>query len=123
MLSLLTALLALVAPQQLFAYDMGKPLDIKVNRVSTSGGARIADLTYASATRGRVPAYLVSPIDRPITAAVEYGHWSLGDRNEFLPEATAMARYGMVSHRFFPTHLLFAQHPGPVRNSEISPIR
>lgn len=91
---------ALIPPsgnRPIFRYDVGKPLAIKLNRVSTAGTARIEDVTYVSASRGRVPAYLIYPIKQPIVAAIEYGHWSLGDRNEFLSEAIAMTRYGIAS--------------------------
>ena len=85
-----------------FDYDKKAPLDIKELRVERRGGIAIHDVSYASPKGGRVPAYLVVPGGRGPFAAVIWGHWywensPMRNRKEFLDEAVALARSGVVS--------------------------
>jgi len=83
--------------RRLFDYDQKAPLDIKEVGVLNRDGVQIHDLTYASPKSGRVTAYLVVPVGRGRFAGIVFGHWALGTRTEFLPEAILYARAGVVS--------------------------
>ena len=83
-------------------YDQKAPLDVKELGVEQRGGVAIHDISYASPKGGRVPAYLVVPRGRGPFAAVIWGHWywensPMRIRKEFLDEAVALARSGVVS--------------------------
>jgi fermentation-respiration switch protein FrsA (DUF1100 family) len=62
-------------------------------------GAKIVDLVFEAADR-KVSAFLVRPLGKP-KAAVLWAHWygeeSNTNRSEFLPDAVALARSGVVS--------------------------
>jgi dienelactone hydrolase len=96
----LCALAAPLLAQQIpmFDYDVSRPLDVRADFIRQEPGARISELTYASPMGGRVDAYLVEPATpagrRP---SIVFGHWGLGNRTEFLPEAIVYARAGAVS--------------------------
>lgn len=83
--------------RRLFDYDQKAPLDIKEVGVLNRDGVQIHDITYASPKSGRVTAYLVVPVRRGRFAGIVFGHWALGTRTEFLPEAILYARAGVVS--------------------------
>jgi len=83
--------------RRLFDYDQKAPLDIKEVGVLNRDGVQIHDITYASPKSGRVTAYLVVPAGRGRFAGIVFGHWALGTRTEFLPEAILYARAGVVS--------------------------
>jgi len=83
--------------RRMFDYDQNAPLDIKEVSVINRNGVRIHDITYASPKSGRVTAYLVVPAEKGRFAGVVFGHWGLGTRTEFLPEAMLYARAGVVS--------------------------
>jgi len=86
-----------------FDYDRKAPLDIREEHREERDGATIIDLSYASPRGGRVPAFLVVPVDgHGPFAAVLYGHWMMPgspfrNRKEFLDEAFLLARSGAVS--------------------------
>jgi dienelactone hydrolase len=80
-----------------FNYDASSPLDVKEGKVEARNGIVIKDLTYASPKGGRVSAYLVIPPGEGKFAGVVFGHWGLGLRSEFLPEALMYAEAGVVS--------------------------
>jgi cephalosporin-C deacetylase-like acetyl esterase len=86
-----------------FEYDRRAPLDIQTNGVEHRGSAAIHDISYASPKGGRVPAYLVVPATgKGPYAAVIWGHWyqegsPFRNRQEFLPEAVALAPSGVIS--------------------------
>jgi dienelactone hydrolase len=98
-----TAPAAPAAPREThFAYDPKSALDAVTTGVETRGDVVIQDLTYASPKGGRVPAYLVVPAGRGPFAAVLWGHWywensPMKSRRQFLDEAVALARSGVVS--------------------------
>lgn len=83
--------------RRVFDYDQNASLDIKEVGVINRNGVRIHDITYASPKSGRVTAYLVVPAGKGRFAGVVFGHWGLGARTEFLPEAVLYARAGVVS--------------------------
>ena len=80
-----------------FAYDAAAPLDVKEVGVEQRAGASVHDLTYASPSGGRVPAYLVRPAGKGPFAGIVYMHWGQGNRSEFLAEALLMAKAGAAS--------------------------
>ena len=83
--------------RRVFDYDQNESLDIKEVSVINRNGVRIHDISYASPKSGRVTAYLVVPAEKGRFAGVVFGHWGLGTRTEFLPEAMLYARTGVVS--------------------------
>jgi dienelactone hydrolase len=82
---------------RLFEYDSKQPLDIQDRVIQETNRFTIHDLTYASPKGGRVPAYLVVPKSKGPFAAVVFGHYGLGTRSEFIPEAKLYAKAGAVS--------------------------
>ena len=85
-----------------FDYDQKAPLGIKEMGVERRGDVAIHDITYTSPKGGVVPAYLVVPKGKGPFAAVIWGHWywdnsPLRNRKQFLDEAVALARAGVVS--------------------------
>jgi dienelactone hydrolase len=85
-----------------FDYDRAASLETKQIGVEDRGQATVYDITYASPKGGAVPAYLVVPKDRGPFAAVVWGHWywensPMRNRKEFLEEALALARVGVLS--------------------------
>src|SRR6266852_5914767 len=85
-----------------FDYDQKVPLDIQEVGVEHRGEVAVHDISYASPKGGRVPAYLVVPPGKGPFAAVIWGHWywrnsAFFNREEFLDEAVALARAGVVS--------------------------
>jgi len=87
---------------QAFEYDPKAPLGVQEAGVTKRGEIEIHDISYASPKGGRVPAYLVVPPGKGPFAAVIWGHWYWGNspqrnRTEFLEEAVAVAKSGVVS--------------------------
>lgn len=85
-----------------FQYDHKASLDIREIGVSKRGDVAVHDISYASPKGGRVPAYLVVPAGKGPFAAVIWGHWYWANsparnRTEFLDEAVAFAKSGVVS--------------------------
>jgi hypothetical protein len=92
---------------QLFAYDDSAPLGLKVKKKSRRAGIEVDDVVFDAADR-HVAAYLVRPKSTP-RAAVLWAHWFAeepnANRTEFLPDALALAKKGVVSllpQGFFP---------------------
>lgn len=88
-----------------FDYDVRAPLDVREVGVEDRGGVMVHDISYISPKGGRVPSYLVVPPGKGPFAAVIWGHWYWGNsafrnRREFLDEAIALARSGLVSLLF-----------------------
>jgi dienelactone hydrolase len=81
---------------RLYDYDATQPLDVQQKLIQDRDGVRIYDVTYASPKGGRAMAYLVMPAARGSYAGIVFGHWGLGTRTEFLPEAQQYARAGAV---------------------------
>ena len=85
-----------------FNYDRSAPLDVLETSVQDRSDVQVHDISYASPKGGRVPAYLVVPKGKGPFAAVIWGHWYWGNspqrnRTEFLDEALALAKSGLVS--------------------------
>ena len=84
---------------KLFAYDSSTAPKVAVKGTKTEHGAKVEDVTYG-APDGNVRAYLVRP-DGKTRAVVLWMHW-FGEepntnRTEFLPDATALAKDGVLS--------------------------
>jgi hypothetical protein len=84
---------------QLLAYDESAPLGLVEKKAKTRGGAQVVDVVYAAGER-RVSAFLVRPKGKP-RAAMLWAHWygeeANTNRTEFLPDAVALAKDGVVS--------------------------
>ena len=80
-----------------FDYDSKAALDIQEGKVEERNGILIKDITYASPKGGRVGAYLIVPPGKGPFAGLVFGHWGLGTRSEFIPEALLYAQAGVVS--------------------------
>lgn len=86
----------------LFAYDPSLPLDLREISTRSEGGVTIRDVTYSSINprHGPIEAFIVRPPGSGPFAGLLYFHWlgkPRGDRTEFLEEAVALARDGVVS--------------------------
>jgi dienelactone hydrolase len=80
-----------------FDYDSKAPVDVKEGKVDERNGILIKDITFASPKHGRVGAYLIIPPGHGPFAGLMFGHWGLGTRSEFIPEALLYAQAGVVS--------------------------
>jgi dienelactone hydrolase len=84
---------------QLFAYDDSAPLNVVERKTKSQKGAEIVDVVFDAAGR-KVSAFLVLPKGKP-KAAVLWAHWygeePNANRTEFLPDALALAKEGVVS--------------------------
>ena len=95
-----TALLGETIPESLgrrFEYDRRQPLDVQEAVIRDEGGVSLRDVSYSSPAGGRVTAYLAAPSGGGPFPAILFGHWGYGTRTEFLAEALAYARAGVVS--------------------------
>jgi dienelactone hydrolase len=102
-----------------FDYDRTVSLDFREIGIEHRGATAIHDITYASPRGGVVPAYLVVPKGKGPFAAVIWGHWywdnsPMRNRKQFLDEAVALARAGVVS--LLPDGPV--SRPGHVQNRE-----
>jgi len=84
---------------RLFAYDDSAPPKVAVKGKKTVHGVEMDDVSY-SAPAGDVRAYLVRPDGKP-RAVVLWMHWfgeaANTNRTEFIPDATALAKEGVLS--------------------------
>jgi pimeloyl-ACP methyl ester carboxylesterase len=86
-----------------FNYNARSPLEFNEGGVEEQGKALVIDLTYLGESGSdHVPAYLVMPHGGGSYPAIIWGHWlkkgsPLANRDEFLQEAVALARSGVVS--------------------------
>jgi dienelactone hydrolase len=92
---------------QLFAYDQTAPLNMVEKKTKSQNGADVVDVVFDAADR-QVSAFLVRPKGKP-SAAVLWAHWygeeANPNRKEFLADALALAKAGVVSllpQEFFP---------------------
>jgi pimeloyl-ACP methyl ester carboxylesterase len=88
--------------KKVLAYDRTVALDLKEASTTEQDGAVIKDVNYAAyaSRHGRIKAYLVKPKGKGPFAGVVYFHWlgrPKGDRTQFLDEAVALAKQGVVS--------------------------
>jgi dienelactone hydrolase len=84
---------------KLFAYDDSAPPKVAVKGKKSVHGVEVEDVAY-SAPAGKVRAYLVRPDGKP-HAVVLWMHWfgeeANTNRTEFIPDATALAKEGVLS--------------------------
>jgi fermentation-respiration switch protein FrsA (DUF1100 family) len=80
-----------------FAYNSEAPLGLTVLSERVQDDARIQDISFKSPLSGKVSAYLIGPPTPRPQAGLIFGHWGEGDRGEFVDEAVALARLGVVS--------------------------
>ena len=86
-----------------YNYSSRMALDFNEASVEEKGKAMLIDLTYIGGSdEDHVPAYLVSPRGNGSYPAIVWCHWlkpgsRLANRDEFLDEAVALARSGVVS--------------------------
>jgi dienelactone hydrolase len=100
-------------------YDRSAPLIVKESGVQARGGITVHDISYVALAGDRaasigpngstVTAFLVVPSGKGPFPAVVYGHWCMPgsaqlNRTEFLEEALAMARSGVIS--LLPDHVI-----------------
>ena len=101
-----TAVPSLDERAELFSYDQSAPLNL-VEKAKSQKGAEVVDVVFDAADR-KVSAFLVRPKGQP-KAAVLWAHWygeeANPNRKEFLVDALALAKEGVVSllpQEFFP---------------------
>jgi hypothetical protein len=84
---------------ELLAYDASAPLGLVEKKAKSRGGAEVVDVVYAAGDQ-KVSAFLVRPKAKP-KAAMLWAHWygeeANTNRTEFLPDAVALAKDGVVS--------------------------
>lgn len=92
---------------RLFDYDSTVPFDVQEVSITDQDGIAVHDILYAAhdpqyggLVKGRMSAYLVTPAGSGPFAGVVFLHWlgnPNGNRDEFLEEAVALARKGVVA--------------------------
>jgi dienelactone hydrolase len=102
-----TAVPSLDERTELFSYDQSAPLNLVEKKRKSQKGAEVVDVVFDAADR-KVSAFLVRPKGKP-KAAVLWAHWygeeANPNRKEFLVDALALAKEGVVSllpQEFFP---------------------
>jgi hypothetical protein len=82
-----------------FAYDQQAPLALEVLIERGQDGAIVRDIAYASPRGGRVPAYIILPIQQPPQAGLIFGHWGDGLKfYELASEPKQIAWYDNCNH-------------------------
>ena len=102
-----TAVPSLDERADLFSYDQSAPLNLVEKKTKSQKGAEVVDVVFDAADR-KASAFLVRPKGKP-KAAVLWAHWygeeANPNRKEFLVDALALAKEGVVSllpQEFFP---------------------
>jgi predicted esterase len=94
-----TAVPSLEERAQLLAYDASAPLGLVEKKTKSKMGMEVADVVFDAGDR-TVSAFLVRPTAKA-KAAVLWAHWygeeANANRTEFLPDAMALAKDGVVS--------------------------
>ena len=85
-----------------FDYDTKTGLDLREVTIEKRGDSLLIEINFAGAGGDRVPGYLVIPHGKGPFAGIIWGHWlkqgsPLANKDEFLAEALALARTGVVS--------------------------
>jgi dienelactone hydrolase len=91
------SLLPLLCVLALPALAAESALDVKTLRTQKRGDVTVTEVAYAAPKSAPVPASLVTPPGTGPFPAVLFRHWQQGTRSEFLDEALALARAGVVS--------------------------
>jgi dienelactone hydrolase len=81
---------------KVFAYDVTKPLHLKVGNTELVGGVSVTEISYDSPKGGRVPGYMVVPPGKDRFAGIVYMHWGQGNKGEFLSEAIEITHHGAI---------------------------
>jgi dienelactone hydrolase len=81
----------------LFYYDKAATLSMRDSLIESGEHHKVFDVSFSSPRGGRVTAYLVTPARKGRFPGIVFGHWGLGDKTEFLPEAKLYAEAGCVS--------------------------
>jgi dienelactone hydrolase len=102
-----TAVPSLDERAELVSYDQSAPLNLVEKTTKTQKDVEVVDVVFDAADR-KVSAFLVRPKGKP-KAAVLWAHWygeeANPNRKEFLVDALALAKEGVVSllpQEFFP---------------------
>jgi predicted esterase len=94
-----TSIPSLEQRAQLLAYDRSAPLGLVEKKTKSQGGVEVADVVFDAGDR-RASAFLVRPRGKP-NAAVLWAHWygeeANANRTEFVPDAVALAKEGVLS--------------------------
>jgi len=94
-----TAVPSLDERAEIFSYDQSAPLNVVEKKRKSQKGAEVVDVVFDAADR-KVSAFLVRPKGKP-KAAVLWAHWygeeANPNRKEFLADALALAKDGVVS--------------------------
>ena len=84
---------------QLLAYDSSAPVGLVEKQTKSQGGVEVADVVYDAGDR-KVSSFLVRPQGK-LKAAVLWAHWygeeANTNRTEFLRDAVALAKDGVLS--------------------------
>jgi cephalosporin-C deacetylase-like acetyl esterase len=88
--------------EKVLAYNKAAPFDLHERTTKEENGVVIQDVDYAGYTEahGRIKAFIVKPHGKGPFAGIVYFHWlgrPNGDRTQFLDEAVAIAKQGVVS--------------------------
>jgi dienelactone hydrolase len=80
-----------------FQYSREASLRFAVVSENVRYAIKIQDIRYPSPHGGKVPAYLIFSEQQTPVAGLIFGHWGEGNRQEFVDEASILARLGFVS--------------------------
>ena len=88
--------------EKVLAYNSAAPFDLHERSTKEEDGVVIQDVDYAGhePAHGRIKAFIIKPQGKGPFAGIVYFHWlgrPNGDRTQFLKEATAIAKQGVVS--------------------------
>jgi dienelactone hydrolase len=84
--------------RKLYGYDSKSFLDAVLTDERTGGGIVVEDITFSDTKGGTIPAYVVTPAN--VTGrlpAVVFAHAAGANREPWLPEASDLAKRGMVA--------------------------
>jgi hypothetical protein len=111
----------------LFSYDDSALPQVTVKKKQSRGGAEVDDVVFSAGDR-KVSAFLVRPKGKP-KAAVLWAHWYASEpnsnRTEFLPDAVALAKNGVLSllpQGLFPWKQQVTGEPNQDRQSAIEQV-
>ena len=111
----------------LFAYDDSAPLQVTVKKEQSREGAEVDDVVFSAGDR-KVSAFLIRPKGKP-KAAVLWAHWYASEpnsnRTEFVPDAVALAKDGVISllpQGLFPWKEQVTGEPDPDRQLAIEQV-
>ena len=87
-----------------FEYDRSIPIDVQESARRQEAGVLLREISYATLTRGRNAATLITPLKPPGAAApaILFVHWygppaPTSNRTQFIPDAVGLAAAGVTS--------------------------